>query len=310
MFPVISRCQEALKFLSNEKQFSGRLCVYAERAVPESRKWSVLRPPPTLPYTTSKMVNENSFTHVLNRLFRFVGVDKSLPLDENDLELAKDGGEDLVAPPAPTITPQKQPHPRQQQQQVKKLPNVQPLKTVSMLGTKFLMKMVQTDPVKCEACQLRNSIKHETVGVQCGESSSVSVGTQVCEEDISPKKKQSLAALTPAQLLGKSANEVRSEQNTSKFQKQQQRANKEKDIGTSRNNFERNRFEMYHGPSRGYSPSRQLRFSPPRQPNSQFSQPLFPTQMDFYDEPPEAPFEPPFRNPNFPNSGRYGGYRY
>lgn len=314
---MISRCQEALKFLSNEKQFSGRLCVYTERTVPDSVKWSLLKPPPNLSYTTPKTLNENTFTHILNRLFRFVGLPKRIPLEENELDIVKAGDDmdlDLEPPPPPTISPQKQkqqqqqPQQKQQQQQKQKqLPKVkQQTKNTSILGSKFLMKMVQTDPVKCEQCQLRDSKKYETIGVQCGESSQSTVSTQVCEEDIMPKKKQSLAALTPAQLLGKS-NEGRSTDT--------QPTNKDKEVRPKRNNFDRNRFnnqyaDMYQGgPNRGYSPSRQMRFSPPRLMQlDPYMQPLFPAEVDFYDRPREPPN---FRNnPNYPPRYDNSGYRY
>lgn len=79
-----------------------------------------------------------------------------------------------------------------------------------ILGTKFQMKMCQTDPVKCHICEIRNARKFIDVGVQC-ENVLVDSGTQMTEDDIQYLtikmpikgilKNQSLAYLTPAQLL-------------------------------------------------------------------------------------------------------------
>lgn len=80
-----------------------------------------------------------------------------------------------------------------------------------LLGSKFQMKMCQTDPVKCPVCEIRKACKFKSQGVQC-DIRTVDTGTQITEEDmirlgikVAPVKdalkNQSLAHLTAAQIL-------------------------------------------------------------------------------------------------------------
>lgn len=68
----------------------------------------------------------------------------------------------------------------------------------SLLGSKYLMKMCQTDPYKCEVCEERATRKFEEQGVQCEEKTLVDASTQTVIEE--PKNK-SLFHMTPAQIL-------------------------------------------------------------------------------------------------------------
>lgn len=71
-------------------------------------------------------------------------------------------------------------------------------------------RMTQTEPETCEKCEQRNQIKYVDVGIQCESSGSVDFGCQVREDDFLTTarsalqnliKTQSLASLTPAQIL-------------------------------------------------------------------------------------------------------------
>lgn len=72
--------------------------------------------------------------------------------------------------------------------------------TNSMQGTKFLMKMCQTDPFKCSVCEDRAARKFETQETQCETTVLVDVSTQT-EAESSPVKSKSLSHMTPAQIL-------------------------------------------------------------------------------------------------------------
>lgn len=74
--------------------------------------------------------------------------------------------------------------------------------TYSMFPVKYEVKVCQTDPVVCDECEFRNSIKFVNEGTQCDAEVKIDIGTQVSEEDL-PRfsLKQSFSHLTPAQLL-------------------------------------------------------------------------------------------------------------
>lgn len=68
---------------------------------------------------------------------------------------------------------------------------------------RFLSKMVQTEPMKCQVCEVRASRRTADTGVQCDTKSFSEMSVQVTDEDLSPwkNKNKSLALLTPAQIL-------------------------------------------------------------------------------------------------------------
>lgn len=75
-----------------------------------------------------------------------------------------------------------------------------------IVGAKFQQKMVQTDPYKCQVCEIRSQRKFKDEEVQCENKLFVEVSVQVSEEDFqsplkSILKNKSLACLTPAEIL-------------------------------------------------------------------------------------------------------------
>ncbi|KAJ8956188.1 hypothetical protein NQ318_020740 [Aromia moschata] len=210
---VSSASPEAIKFLEgNEKKYTGKFVVQPtdNYKVSELKNKSPLvrMPPVTFAFTQPQIKKEQkaSFTGFINDLLQKVGlmreavvdVDKEPPQNACIPATAKK----LTPPPPPLITANKNTYKELQPSKPRFGSNV------ARLGANQLSKMVQTDVFRCESCEQRKRILHVASGVQCGGvSASFSVSTQVTEADFYAKIPitQSLASLTPAQLLAKSA---------------------------------------------------------------------------------------------------------
>ncbi|XP_019870505.2 serine/arginine repetitive matrix protein 2 isoform X2 [Aethina tumida] len=177
---VISMCHDAIKFLDNGKKYIGRLSVKPTKEQPPvpvsiKNKSPLLRSSRIrFPFTKppANVPPGKEFSSSMERLLQCVGLSTRA----------------VALEPVP---------------QEKKEEAAVARKSIDN-ARNVLPKMVQTDPYRCENCEIRKRKSFNAISVQCGEPviKMVSVETQVCEEDLMPKKK-SLAALTPAQLLGK-----------------------------------------------------------------------------------------------------------
>ncbi|KAK9885540.1 hypothetical protein WA026_012291 [Henosepilachna vigintioctopunctata] len=186
---VLSRCQDILKELTGDKKFGGKLIVMntnKKQAELQVKNISPLlrKQPVRFSFSTpSKTAEKSTFQSNLNKALIKAGVISEvidLDSDENP------------ALPLPKIG--------------KKKNAAFGSKNVESSVKNVLMKMCQTDPMTCEDCEKRKGIQYRSIGIQCGESDRYNVGVQVCEMDlVSSKisKNQSLAYLTPAQLLGR-----------------------------------------------------------------------------------------------------------
>lgn len=196
---VITRCHDAMKILaSREKKYTGPLKVYSTNKyqLQSERFTSPLKisPPVTFTFTnpeTPPKEEEKAFATFIDDLLQQLGLVK----EEPEVKIKKENLPDVFIvegrstpkispPPPPCITPAKNKPEKKQ-----------------------TSKLVQTDIFKCEDCERRKKILYRTTGCQAEDSMiTFSVSTQVTEEDFQPKmpKSQSLAAMTPAQLLAKS----------------------------------------------------------------------------------------------------------
>lgn len=82
----------------------------------------------------------------------------------------------------------------------------------TLLGAKFQMKMVQTEPVNCQLCEIRAMRKYANQVTQCERKTTADASTQVAEDEFktplkSILKTKSLALLTPAQILAQEKGE-------------------------------------------------------------------------------------------------------
>ncbi|XP_060532420.1 uncharacterized protein LOC132705672 [Cylas formicarius] len=197
---VIQRCQDVIRMLSSNRKFVGPLVIRKTDGVPSLTNKNIsplLRKPIIqLPFTTPglKKSNENEFTKFCTMLLHRVGIEKMPELKE----------ESKMKPKVPIET-----------KQVKHVPKVQPAPSiVPQLYSQTMSKVErnasgsQTDPElsACKECLRRKDINFESTGVQCGAPMlTFSVSTQVNESEFysTIPKTQSLASLTPAQLLGR-----------------------------------------------------------------------------------------------------------
>ncbi|CAH0561050.1 unnamed protein product [Brassicogethes aeneus] len=179
---VISRCQDAVKFLDVEKKYSGKLAAKSSliAEVPTAKYKSPLlrNHKNSIPFTTppKKIPPGQEFSAYLERLLAASGFKTTA---EEEVAPSKEADEESPSANA-----------------VKRMRDGQ------------LSKMIQTEPAPCKKCELHKRKTFATVGVQCGESQTGDAETQVTEDDLLPKKR-SLAGLTPAQLLGKKKEEPR-----------------------------------------------------------------------------------------------------
>ncbi|VEN40412.1 unnamed protein product [Callosobruchus maculatus] len=174
---VITRCQEAIKYLSRaENKFSGRLYIQKTQAVPNPDKNSSPLKRMTqvkIPFTElpTKAESTNTFSGCIDRLLKHLGL-QSEAIEIDDKE---DRASSPPPPPPPSIT---------------KAAPVQ-----------------QSARSNCPDCEKRRRKTFKNSGTQYSDDHmSYSVSTQVSEDDLNPNripKNQSIASLTPAQLLGK-----------------------------------------------------------------------------------------------------------
>lgn len=73
-----------------------------------------------------------------------------------------------------------------------------------------LMKMCQTDPYKCEVCEVRATRRFQDQAIQCEMKIVVEAATQTVAEEASPMKK-SLSHMTPAEILAELGNKKKDE---------------------------------------------------------------------------------------------------
>lgn len=205
---VISRCQEAIKLLEDPK-LTGRFFPkvfnqpidfekrITEKSIPNQspmRKVAVVRFNFTVPANkrgATKLVNQPSASVYLYKIISILGISK------NDQVIPTFKAEETPKPvPAPLPVPKPVPPP---------VPII-----------KKTNAFVQTEPVKCEKCEVRNAIKYTTRSIQTTETTTVEVSTQVSVEDLNKScttfiprgilknnasSVQSISHLTPAQLL-------------------------------------------------------------------------------------------------------------
>ncbi|XP_050300067.1 uncharacterized protein LOC126738675 [Anthonomus grandis grandis] len=193
---VIQRCQDAIKLL-NQKRFTGPLIVQRTDTHECSKDKTIspmLRKPIIrLPFTTPGMTNssEINFTKCCEMLLRRVGIDKNSSELKKPDKLPETSSKQIVkteAPPTAIASSPSEPK--------------SPIKTLSKSIS------IQTDKELsiCKDCLKRKGILYSNCGVQSGNPMlTFSVSTQVTEADFYSMipKTQSLASLTPAQLLGK-----------------------------------------------------------------------------------------------------------
>ncbi|CAH1957127.1 unnamed protein product [Acanthoscelides obtectus] len=174
---VITRCQEAIKFLNKaEKKFSGRLYVHKTQPPSLAKTISPLKriAQVKIPFTElpSKAENVSAFSGRIERLIQHLGLQSEVI----EIEDKEDKKTSLPAPPPPSIS----------------------------------ASTVQSRPgvVGCPDCAQRKKILYRSTGTQYSDDHmSYSISTQVSEDDLRTNripKNQSLASLTPAQLLAKS----------------------------------------------------------------------------------------------------------
>nr|CAI5818193.1 unnamed protein product [Callosobruchus analis] len=172
------KLKEAIKYLSrSENKFSGRLCIQKTQVVPSADKNSSPLKRMTqvkIPFTEppTKAQNTSAFSGCIDRLLKHLGI-QSETIEIDDKE---DRASSPPPPPPPSIT---KPAP-----------------------------VEQSARSSCPDCERRKKKVFKNSGTQYSDDRmTYSVSTQVSEDDLNPNripKNQSIASLTPAQLLGKS----------------------------------------------------------------------------------------------------------
>lgn len=251
---VLSRCHDAIKILeSHEKKFQGRFQLRRvskpQPTTEEKYKSPLVKSAETkISFTEipSKEKNKSAFTIHLNNLLRDIGLLNEVVevIDDPEPIISSFVPRGTSPPPAPNISRQKQNQKRYEEPPVR------------IYSDKHLTKMVQTDPVpKCIDCEKRKKILHKTTSSQTGEMMTYSVSTQVTEDELVQKipKNQSLAALTPAQLLAQNAGSSSKRYND----------NDDFDIYPSNVPFNRSGFDYARAAESFNSSSNTLRFLPP-----------------------------------------------
>lgn len=185
---VIQRCQDAIKLLT-ERRSAGPLIVHKMTAhqPPKDKTTSpLLRSPPIrLPFTTPGAPNETdtNFKRCCEILLYKVGIEKNLSTNEVSPK-------SLDVPPKDVVAAFSNPS------------------SSELFPTRSRTFGTQTDKelIRCNECLRRKGILYAQAGAQTEMSVNYSVSTQVTEADFYSMipKTQSLASLTPAQLLGKS----------------------------------------------------------------------------------------------------------
>lgn len=197
---VLARCHDAIKILeSNEKRFQGpfrlRKVVKPQSTEEKYKSPLVKMSEPKIAFSEipTKDNNKSAFSKQLNDLLQDIGLlNEAVELDDDpEPSLSSNVPKGTSPPPPPHISIRK---------------DEPPFRNYTVNNR--LQKMVQTDPLpKCADCEKRKKIVYKTNECQTGELMTYSISTQVSEDDFSHKlpKKQSLASLTPAQLLAQNA---------------------------------------------------------------------------------------------------------
>ncbi|EFA02081.2 uncharacterized protein mkg-p [Tribolium castaneum] len=181
---VISRCQDAIKVMSDERKFTGRLLVKSspmEQINKNDVKYqSPLRRIPVVRFqftTPSKTIEGmDGFSVAVDKILKSVGIVKESISNEVIETGQKSQNSSFADEDTAALT----------------------LKA-TMLGAK--------KEVSCDECKKRKQKTFVEVGSQCADNKETcAVGIQVNEEELTPTKvvkNESIAFLTPAQLLGK-----------------------------------------------------------------------------------------------------------
>lgn len=202
---VIQRCQDAIKILS-ERRFTGPLVVHKTDLYQSSKDMTMsplLRKPIIqFPFTTPglKKSSELDFAKCCETLLHRIGIEKNLS--------------SFKEPEKPKVLiPPKEVPKLPKVSKVEKAPPVYvPQSTYSDISipvkaiTKTLSTQTDKELSSCKECLRRKGILYANCGVQAGSPAlTFSVSTQVTEADFYSMipRTQSLASLTPAQLLGK-----------------------------------------------------------------------------------------------------------
>lgn len=201
---VLSRCHDAIKILeAGEKKFQGRLqirkSIKPQSTVDKFKSPLVKASETKLSFTEipSKENNKSAFSTHLNNLLQDIGLlNEAVDLDDDPEPIISSFVPKGTSPPPP-------PHITRQRHVKKKEESIYRIHDDTRLA-----KMVQTDPMpKCVECERRKKVAHKAVGLQTGDMMTYSVSTQVTEDELIGRivKNQSLASLTPAQLLAQNA---------------------------------------------------------------------------------------------------------
>ncbi|XP_072388968.1 uncharacterized protein [Diabrotica undecimpunctata] len=199
---VIRRCQDAIEYLEQrENKFSGPLLIQKkpksnynpeEFQSPLKQSFQLKVPFTEVPTPENQ---RNAFTEYIQKLLDQIGLpEEVIVIDDHITSDGEASIQNKSSPsPAPIVFPQK--------------PKSVEVTTSNSYVKNRLQKLTQTDPYTCKSCDERKKKLVKSVGVQSASASfSFSVSTQVREEDFydAIPKNQSLASLTPAQLLGRS----------------------------------------------------------------------------------------------------------
>lgn len=201
---VLSRCHDAIKILESvEKKFQGPLQLRKTVKQPSTEdkyKSPLVRTAEAkISFTEipTKDKSKTTFTSHLNNLLQEVGLlNEAVELDDDPEPVISSFLPKGTSPPPP---------PHISRQRHSKRYDEPP---VRIHNDNRLAKMVQTEPMpKCIDCEKRRKISYKTSGCQTGEMMTYSVSTQVTEDEFVARipKNQSLASLTPAQLLAQNA---------------------------------------------------------------------------------------------------------
>ncbi|XP_044255615.1 uncharacterized protein LOC123005749 [Tribolium madens] len=194
---VISRCQDAIKLMSDDRKFTGRLLVKSSSLEQKNKNdvkyQSPLRRIPVVRFqftTPSKTTEEiDSFTIAIDKILKSVGIMKeSINLVDETIAVPKSLNSSFADEETTAALTLK----------------------ATMLGAK--------KEVACEECKKRKQKTFVEVGSQCADNKETcTVGIQVIEEELTPTKlvkNESIAFLTPAQLLGKNKESDKKEATT------------------------------------------------------------------------------------------------
>lgn len=210
--PVISRCQDVIKMLSNDKLFAGRLVVDTSKANSQQQQskgnggdikfQSPLRKIPIVrfQYTTTPAKSfelSDPYATILDKILKKIGVLREvinlddIVVDDNDFgpsaSSSKSNNNKTISSDNDKVDYRKK------------------------NSAKKLLKNSSSVSSSCEECKKRKLLVYTEVGTQCVDKVEMcTISTQVVEDDLNPPKGllkgESIAALTPAQLLSKEKN--------------------------------------------------------------------------------------------------------